>query len=85
MFMNIYTILRAKRNKLLAACGTLVIFCIFMQKIRLTGLLWEFVGLLNNELPRPKAPPRTGERVLSGLLGITPAHSNKINVIKVAV
>ncbi|MDR1904141.1 MAG: hypothetical protein LBQ88_17880, partial [Treponema sp.] len=26
----------------LGACGALVIFCIFMQKTRLTGLLWEF-------------------------------------------
>ncbi|MDR1901374.1 MAG: hypothetical protein LBQ88_03690, partial [Treponema sp.] len=26
----------------LGACGALVNFCIFMQKFRLTGLLWEF-------------------------------------------
>jgi hypothetical protein len=31
----------------LGACGTLVNFCIFMQKFRLTGLLWEFANLYN--------------------------------------
>ncbi|MDR1901080.1 MAG: hypothetical protein LBQ88_02185 [Treponema sp.] len=29
-------------GNVLGACGTLVNFCIFMQKFRLMGLLWEF-------------------------------------------
>jgi hypothetical protein len=65
-----------KCNRLLGACRTLVNFCIFMQKFRLPGLLWEFarykfainckfIRFLGNAPQTPRCQASDGRSALS--------------------